>query len=147
MHELLVAVWQVPVPLHICAGVNVEPVHVAPAHCVPATYSRQAPLPLHVPSAPQPAGPASVHWLRGSSPLGTLLHVPSEPAIAHDRQVPVQALPQQMPCAQIPELHCASVLHAALIGSRPQLPPEQVFGDAHSAVVVHAVRHAAPPHA
>lgn len=80
-------------------------------------------------------------------PLGTLLHVPSEPGTAHDRQVPVQTLPQQIPCAQIPELHCESVLHAALIGSRPQLPPTQVFGDAHSAVVVHVARQAPAPHA
>jgi hypothetical protein len=31
-----VAVWQMPVPLQVRAGVNVVPVQVAPAHCVPA---------------------------------------------------------------------------------------------------------------
>jgi hypothetical protein len=31
-----VAVWQVPVPLHVRAGVNVVPEHAAATHCVPA---------------------------------------------------------------------------------------------------------------
>ena len=31
-----VVVWQVPVPLQVRAGVNVEPLHVAATHVVPA---------------------------------------------------------------------------------------------------------------
>jgi hypothetical protein len=31
-----VAVWQIPVPLHVRAGVNVVPEQVGATHCVPA---------------------------------------------------------------------------------------------------------------
>lgn len=134
-------------PLHIRAGVNVEPVHIAPAHGLPATYSRHAPLPLQKPSVPHPAPPWSTQCSSGSAPAGTLVHVPSEPGTAHDWQVPAHSVPQQTPCAQIPELHCIPVLHVAPGGSRPQLPLTQVFGDAQSAVVVHVVRQAPLPHA
>jgi hypothetical protein len=57
----IVAAWQVPVPLHVRAEVNVEPVQLAAAHCVPAPYIRQAPPPLHVPSVPHVEAPWSVH--------------------------------------------------------------------------------------
>jgi hypothetical protein len=76
-----------------------------------------------------------------------LVHAPTEPASAHDLQVPVQAVAQQKPCAQKPELHSASAAHAALIGLRPQLPLLQVLGDAQSAAVVHDILHALLPHA
>jgi hypothetical protein len=56
-----VTVLQVPVPLHVRAGVNVEPVHVAATQVVPAAYRRQPPLPLQVPSVPQLGAPASSH--------------------------------------------------------------------------------------
>jgi hypothetical protein len=32
-----VTVWQVPVPLHVRAGVNVDPLHADATHCVPLT--------------------------------------------------------------------------------------------------------------
>ena len=48
-------------PLQVRAGVNVVPVHVAAAHCVPALYRRQAPLPLHMPSVLQLDAPRSAH--------------------------------------------------------------------------------------
>ena len=104
-------------------------------------------MPLQVPSLPQLAAPASVHWLSGSWPLGTLVHVPRVPATAHERQVPVQAPMQQTPCSQNPELHWAGAVQVAPIGSRPQLMPLQVLGDAQSAVVVQVVRQAPVPHA
>jgi hypothetical protein len=50
---------QLPVPLHVRAGVNVTPVHVDAAHIVPAAYRRQAPVPSHVPSVPHPVAPLS----------------------------------------------------------------------------------------
>jgi len=102
---------------------------------------------LQVPSLPQVAAPASVHWFSGSAPLGTLVQVPGVPASAHDRQVPVQAPPQQTPCSQNPELHWAGAVQVAPIGSRPQLVPVQVLGDAQSAVVAQVVLQAALPHA
>ena len=129
-------------PLQVRADVSVEPVQLAATHCVPAAYRRQAPMPLQVPSLPQPAAPASVHWFSGSAPLGTLVQVPSVPATAHDRHVPVQAPMQQKPCSQKPVLHWAGAVQATPTGSRPQLVPEQVFGDAQSAVVPQVVRQA-----
>jgi hypothetical protein len=56
----------VPAPLHVRAGVNVEAEQVGATHCVPVMYSRHAPAPLQVPSLPQLAAPASVHWFSGS---------------------------------------------------------------------------------
>ena len=146
-HVDVVAAWQVPIPLQVRADVSVDPVHVAAAHCVPAAYRRHAPPPSQVPSSPQVAAPPSVHWPSGSCPLGTLLHEPTVPAIAHERQVPVQVVAQQTPCAQIPMLHSAFPPQAAPIGLRPQLLPLQVLGDAQSALVVQVVRQAPLPHA
>ena len=86
--------------LHVAAGVSVVPVQTAATQVVPEAYLRQTPLPLHEPSVPQVAMPWSVHWFRGSCPAGTAVHVPIVPASAHDAHVPVQAVPQQTPCAQ-----------------------------------------------
>ena len=108
---------------------------------------RQAPAPLQVPSLPQVAAPASVHWFSGSAPLGTLVQAPGVPASAQDRQVPVQAVPQQMPCSQKPELHSPAPPQAAPIGFRPQLLVLQTLGDAQSVAVEHVVLHAPVPQA
>ena len=142
-----VAVWQVPVPLHVRAGVKVEPAQVAATQVVPAAYRRQPPAPSHVPSAPHVATPASVHWFSGSCPLGTFTQVPIVPAIAHDRQLPMHVPIQQTPWAQLFELHSPSPAHAAPTGFKPQLPVLQTLGDAQSALVVHVVRQAPVPHA
>jgi hypothetical protein len=142
-----VAARQVPVPLQVRAGVTVEPVHVAATQVVPATYRRQPPAPSHVPSAPHVATPASVHWFSGSWPLGTFTQVPAVPAIAHERQLPVQVPMQHTPWAQLPELHSPSPAHAAPSGFRPQLPVLQTLGEAQSALVVQVVRQAPVPHA
>ena len=58
-----VAAWQVPAPLQVRAWVNVPvPIgQVAATHVVPATYSSQAPAPLHEPSVPHEAASWSVH--------------------------------------------------------------------------------------
>jgi hypothetical protein len=55
--SLLAPAWHAPVPLHSEAAVTTPPVHFAGAHCVPALYLRQPPLPLQVPSFPQLAAP------------------------------------------------------------------------------------------
>ena len=68
---------------------------VAAAHWVPAAYFWQAPAPLQKPLLPQLAAPASVHWLSGSWPAGTLVQVPMLLGSAHDWQAPVQAVLQQ----------------------------------------------------
>ena len=103
---------------------------------------RQAPAPLQGPSLPQVAAPASVHWFSGSAPLGTLVQAPGVPARAQDWQVPVQAVAQQIPCSQKPELHSPAAAQVAPIGLRPQLPLLQTLGDAQSAAVVQVVLHA-----
>jgi hypothetical protein len=60
---------------------------------------------------PQLVPPASVHWVVGvgAVPAGIGEQVPAVPEIAHDMQVPVQALLQQTPCWQKPEAHSAAV--------------------------------------
>ena len=50
------------------------------------------------------------------------------PVSAHDRQVPVHAVPQQIPCSQNPELHSPAAAQVAPIGFLPQLPVRQVLG-------------------
>jgi hypothetical protein len=92
-------------------------------------------MPLHMPSRPQVIMVWSSHWPSGSWLSGTLRHVPSLPATAHDRQVPVHAAEQHLPCAQTFELHSASAPQPAPIGFLPQLPPIQVLGARQSASV------------
>jgi hypothetical protein len=72
------------------------------------------------------------------------VQVPSVPASAHDRQVPLQALAQQIPCSHSAELHSAGAAQRAPIGFLPQLPVAQVLGELQSVEVVHDVRQAPP---
>jgi len=90
---------------------------------------------LQKPSVPHESGPASLHWLNGSWPADTGRQAPSEPDRAHDEQRPVQALPQQTPCAQKPELQSLAAMQAAPVGFLPQLPITHRFGVRHSAAV------------
>jgi len=100
-----------------------------------------------VPSVPQVAAVASGHWFRGSAPLGTLVQAPGVPASAQDLQVPVQAVRQQTPCSQKPELHSPAPPQAAPGGFRPQLLVLQTLGDAQSLALEHVVLHAPVPQA
>jgi len=135
------------VPLHVRAGVNVVPVHIAAAHCTPAAYRRHAPLPLQEPSVLQLFIPRSLHWFSGSEPLGTLVQAPTVPASAHDWQVPLQAPSQQTPCAQKPDKHSPPAPQATPGPFLAQLPPMQVKGATQWASVVQVVRQAVPVHA
>jgi hypothetical protein len=57
---------------------------------------------LQNPVLPQLAAPWLVQRPAGSlPPIGTAEQVPTPPASAHDMHVPVQAVAQQTPCAQI----------------------------------------------
>lgn len=69
--------------------------------------------------------------------------MPTEPVREHDWQVPVQALAQQTPCAQKPELHSTAVAHVPPMGFLPQLMLLQLLGEVQSAVVAQVVRQAA----
>jgi hypothetical protein len=64
------------------------------------------------------------------------------PARAHDRQVPVHAFAQQIPCSQKAELHSLAAAQVAPIGFLPQLPLMQVLGGLQSPLPVHDVRQA-----
>jgi hypothetical protein len=139
-------VWHVPVPLQVRAGVAVDPVQLAPTQVVPATYRRHAPAPLQVPSLPQLAAPASVHWLSGSAPLGTLVQAPSVPAIAQDLQVPVHAVAQQMLCAQMPLAQSVLAVQDTPLGRLVQTPPAQMFGETQSVSTVQVALQAPAPH-
>ena len=90
-----------------------------------------------------------MHWVAGvgALPDGTGEQVPAEPASAHDRQVPVQAVSQQTPCAQNPDTHDDAVVQAAPGGSLPQLPFAQTLGATQSAFVVQVALQAAVPQA
>ena len=134
-------------PLHVRAGVNVVPLQLAATHTVPLAYRRQPPPPSQKPSAPQVEAPLSAHCPSGSAPAATSVHVPAVPVIPHDRQLPVQAVRQQVPCSQKLLEHSAAAVHAAPFGFLPQLPPVQTLGATQSASAVHVARHVPlPPH-
>jgi hypothetical protein len=68
------------------------------------------------------------------------VQVPVVPARPHERQAPVQAVRQQMPCSQNPLWHSAVVVQAAPFGRLPQLPPLQTLGATQFASVVQLTR-------
>jgi hypothetical protein len=99
------------------------------------------PVPSHTPFGPQLVDPTSVHWLLGLGawPAGTFAQVPRLALSAQDWQVAVQAVAQQTPCAQKPELHSPAVAHVMPSGFFEQVPPLQTFGDTQSVLPVHVV--------
>jgi hypothetical protein len=85
-HELAAGVTHAPLPSHVEAGVNVVVAagQVEPAQAVPFAYFWHAPA-WHLPFVPQVGPVMSVHRPAGSEfPVGTLVHVPSVPDMAHD---------------------------------------------------------------
>ena len=78
-------------------------------------------------------------------PAPTATQLPALPEIAQDRQVPVQAVWQQVPCAQMPLLHSLPSPQIAPLGLRPQDPSLQTPGCAQSASAVHDDLQAAAP--
>jgi len=147
-----VAAPHTPAPSHTRADAAVVVlVQVAGAHCVPVTCLRHAPAPLQVPSLPQVDAAAAMHCdaTSGGSPARIGEHVPTLPASAHDVQVPVQALLQQMPLTQNPDAQSAFTPdgQAPPTGILPQLMATQVLPEVQSvAVVVQVVLHVPVPH-
>jgi len=80
-----------------------------------------------------------VHWFSGSLPVGTLLQVPTEPASAQDWQVPAQAVAQQNPWAQKPDMHSDPAAQAVPVGFFVQAPATQTLGAVQSASAVQDV--------
>ena len=79
---------QVPVPLHVRAGVNVVPLQLAATHTVPPAYSRQAPPPSQKPSAPQVAGRCRRTGRADRRPPAPACTCPPCPVSPHERQLP-----------------------------------------------------------
>jgi hypothetical protein len=63
------------------------------------------------------------------------------PGTAHERQVPLQSVPQQIPWAQKPELHSAALPQVAPTGFLPQLPLRQLLGGRQSLSLAQICRH------
>jgi hypothetical protein len=117
---------QLPCPLQADTARWAAMAQLSGAHSVPASYSRQAPFPSHLPSWPQEAAFASMHMARGSGrPAAMLVHMPGATAMAHERQGPLQASLQQTPSMQNPERHCVPDWHPAPSSLTPQLPLTQ----------------------
>jgi hypothetical protein len=132
-HEVAAGIVQVPAPSQVPSAVKVSPVigQLAFAQAVPCGYFWQAPA-WHLPSFPHEVCPLSVQSAAGSgSPVGTAVHSPIVPVIAHEKHDPVQAVAQQTPWAHWPDLHSVPVEQNAPFGLRPHeawthtLPGEQ----------------------
>lgn len=97
-----------------------------------------------MPLVPQVEASVVAHWVAtaGASPAGMLLQIPLLSLSAHDLHVPVQALWQQTPCWQKPELHSLAVAHGSPSGCLVQAPPLQMYGATQSASAVQLFLHA-----
>ena len=145
-HDVAAGLTHVPAPSQLALAVNVEPPvgQVAATQDVPCAYFWQAP-PAHLPLVPQLAAPWSLQLPAGSgSPVGTAVQRPSEPASAHERHDPVQAVAQQIPCAQVAETHSALSEQEAPLGLRPHELVVQAFPVEHSALVAQEAKHFDP---
>ena len=96
---------------------------------------------------PQLAAPAFMQVPVGSAPsAGTGAQVPAVAASAQDRQVPVQAVRQQTPCAQMPVAHSVPSLQAPPGDLRPHEPLLHTEGDTQSASDAHVALQTEAPH-
>jgi hypothetical protein len=139
----VVGATHIPAPLQVDGASNVDPLHVAPAHWVPATCCWQAPRPLQDPVLPHGAAALVAHWPAGAvAPFGMLAQVPGLPGTLHDLQVPQEAAPQQTPSVQ--KSSARHSLVAAQSWPRRLLVPQSwvmgshIFGDRHWASAEHA---------
>jgi hypothetical protein len=66
------------------------------------------------------------------------------PDSAHDLQLPLQAVAQQTPCAQVPEAHSAPPPQKAPTGFKPQELALQTLPGEQFASVVQAPKHLLP---
>ena len=119
LHDVDAPVWQLPVPLQTWP-VTTPPVQVVVPQVVPEGQSRQLPLPLHMPSAPQLEEGVAVHSTSGSVPTCTGAQVPVAcPVFA---LVQATQVPPHGPSQQTSSTHCP-VAHSA---PREQLRPSSL---------------------
>jgi hypothetical protein len=145
-HDVAAGLTQVPAPSQVAPAVEVVPPvgQVAAPHDVPWAYFWQDPA-AHLPLVPQLAAPWSLQPPAGSGiPGATSVQRPSDPVSAHERHDPVQAVAQQIPCAQVAERHSALVEQEAPLGLRPHELAAQTFPIEHSALVAQEVKHLEP---
>jgi hypothetical protein len=129
---------QTPRPSHVRAGVSagLVPPHTWAAHCVPVANLRQAPRPSQNPSLAQVAAPWFWQPPCGSrAPFATGLQVPRVAVRLHDWHVPLQAVLQQTPCAQTPDMHSLPTAHARPLTLSAHAPLVHKAGDAQSALL------------
>ena len=105
-------------------------------------------MPSQKPVLPQLLAPWSVQFPAGSVPLAaTGEQVPAAPESAQDMQVPVQAVPQQTPWAQMVLLHSVPLEQTAPFGLSPHDPEMQDAGIAQSLSVAQVALQALVPQA
>lgn len=111
----------IPAPSQVDSEVAVPRAQRAGRQTVPDAYFLQPPLPSQVPSLRQVSRPASVQTPAGSGPLaGTGEQVPRLPVKLHEKQLAVQGIAQQTPCAHMPISQSDACVHTAPTGRRPQ---------------------------
>src|SRR5687767_12186179 len=98
--------------------------HRSPTHTVPTAYLRHPPAPSQRPSVPQEVAPWSVQILRLSTAAAASgVHFPFDDVSAQLRQAPVQAVSQQTPSTQKPDLQSAPCVQVPPFWRGPHLPP------------------------
>jgi len=143
--ELAGGVRQVPAPSQVDAGVSVIPLagQVAAPQGVPCAYSWQAPA-AHLPFVLQVPVMLTQVWAGSGLFTGTLVQVPIVPDSAHDRHALAQAVAQQTPCAQLPDMHSPPAEQNAPGGFRPQELPTHTLPGEQFASRAHAPKHLLP---
>jgi len=129
--ELAGGVTHVPAPSHVDAGVSVIPLagQLAAPQAVPCAYSWQAPA-AHRPFVRQVPVMLTQVWAGSGLFTGTLVQVPIVPDSAHDRHALAQAVAQQTPCAQLPDMHSPAAEQNEPGGFKPhELPTHTLPGE------------------
>jgi hypothetical protein len=101
-------------------------------------------VPLQNPVVPQVVAPWSLQVPVGSVPPAAIgEQVPAVPVSAQERQLAVQLVAQQTPCAQMPLVHSLAAAQGAPFPLRPHEPARQTAGATQSASAVQLVRQVA----
>ena len=102
---------QLPIPSQRAASVCTAIEQLATLQIVPVDCRWHLPVPSQLPSLPQVAGSAGMHWPAGAGPNGSDKQRPGEVAWLHAMHVPVQTLSQHTPCWQVPLAHSLLTVH------------------------------------
>ena len=98
--------------------------HFSPTHGVPTAYLRHPPAPSQRPSVPHEVAPWSLQTLRlSTAPAASGVHLPFDDVSAQLRHEPVQAVSQQTPSAQKPDLQSVPTVQIPPGWRGPHLPP------------------------